>query len=115
MKTYDIYSVKFKYEGSDEYKWRPALVIGDQIFKLSKITSNLNRKETPYYIIKDWKEAGLIKSSLVRITQTIDITPGILSKYVGHLSEEDEKNIRELMYPIDVLDESDYRFFNKFI
>lgn len=113
MRNFDLYWVRFHYEDTSEYKYRPALIINDQIVRLSKITSNLDRIETPYYILKDWREAGLTKESLVRITKTVDVNNQMLRRYIGHLSQRDECEIKN-MIDTYLLNESDLRFFERF-
>ena len=114
MKDYDIYLVEFKYEGGSGSKWRPALVLDQSIIRLSKITSNIDRTETPYCLLKDWKLEGLYKPSLVRLTQTIDVDSHSLGRYVGHLTDRDIKDV-EACLRRDILEESDLKILSRFI
>lgn len=114
MKEYDIYLVEFTYEGGSGSKWRPALVLDTGIIRLSKITSNLDRTETPYCLLRDWKAEGLYKPSLVRLTQTIDVESHSLGRYVGHLTDRDIESVKAYLRG-DILEESDLKILNRFI
>ena len=98
MINYDIYWVRFKYEDDSTHsKWRPALIIDNAVVRVSKITSNLKRIETPYCVLKDWKTEGLKKPSLVRVTKVVHINPKSLEhslgRYVDHLTDRDIESV----------------------
>lgn len=115
MKKYDIYLVEFAYEGGSGSKWRPALILDGSIIRLSKITSNTDRTETPYCTLKDWRLEGLHKPSIVRITQTIDVDSHSLGRYVGHLTARDIAAVELCLSHSDILEESDFKILNRFI
>lgn len=97
MRNFDIYTIKFKYEDSDDYKIRPALILNNKIILLSKITSNNKVRDKYCYRILDYKEAGLEKPSTVRLNKTAKASKSDLLKYVGHLSKRDELNVIEIL------------------
>ena len=76
MNKFDIFIVDFKYDDSDEYKRRPAVILNDfnVAALVSKITSHAPRNNYPGEIqIKDLKSAGLKKSSTIRLSKIIKI------------------------------------------
>ena len=97
MKNYDIYTIRFKYEDSNDSKIRPALILDDSVILLSKITSNLLIRDKYCYRIVDYKEAGLEKPSVVRLNKNIIAKESDLLKYVGHLSERDIGRIEKIL------------------
>lgn len=118
MENFDLYWFRFKYEDSDEYKWRPCLILNNNIVRISKVTSNLSRIETPYYRILNWREAGLLKPSLIRLTKTLDIPKYIweenAGELIGHLSDRDINNIK-LILEGDLLESIDYQLLKRFM
>lgn len=114
MRNFDIYWVRFEYEDRDGYKVRPALILNKNILQVAKITKNLDRTESPYYIIYDWRAAGLSCPSLIRIDQTVEVQPTELGRYIGHLAERDAATLKALLDK-DILEESDLKILNRFV
>ena len=114
MRNFDIYWVRFEYEDRDGYKVRPALILDKNIIQVAKITKNLDRTESPYYIIYDWRAAGLSCPSLIRIDQTVNVQTAELGRYIGHLAERDVTALKDLLER-DILEESDLKILNRFI
>ena len=92
MEVFDIYSYKFRFEDSAKSKLRPVLILKNN--KVAKITSHLPR-DSKDYLILNYKQAGLRKPSTIRFSKILDLELKDLSKYIGHLQDEDIKNINE--------------------
>lgn len=98
MNKFDIYWADFDYEENDgQSKRRPVLLLDvDIILPVAKITSKETRTNKDY-IIKNWKDAGLDKESVIRFDKIMLAMQKDLKEedYIGHLSEEDIKTIKE--------------------
>ena len=121
MKKFDVLSAKIYFEGSKKYKYRPILFIyskGNVIFA-RKMTSKPPRNSYPgEYQLKDWKQAGLDKPTVVRMSKYVVVNKNEIKSVVGHLSDEDIENIKNLLNtpykesynPDDVIDEFLYNY-----
>jgi len=110
---WDIWYARVKFEDSDMAKNRPVLVIdGDVGFVLSlKITTHGPRKGYPgEYQIVQWKEAGLIAPSVIRISKLLHLPDDSMIKKIGVLQEQDRLRIfmlYELIYKKPMFDVGD--------
>lgn len=71
------------------FKYRPCVVkdISDNtIVIMSMVTSKQHKNQ---YAIRDWKEAGLLKSSYINFKHIQATTVDKLGDYIGHLSDFD--------------------------
>lgn len=101
--TFDLVLVPFPFSDLSSTKKRPCLVIKRyEVRKLgafliaSMITSQLEGFSFPGDLrIRDWKEAGLPKPSLIRLGKVVSIEESIVLKKLGKLSTFDQKAIRE--------------------
>ncbi len=98
MNKFDIYWADFDYEENDgQSKRRPVLLLDvDIILPIAKITSKEIRTNKDYEI-KKWQDAGLDKESVIRFDKIMLVMQKDLKEedYIGHLSEEDIKAIKE--------------------
>mgnify|MGYP003300032008 CR=1 FL=1 len=103
MKIYnwDVILVKFAYEeDSSVYKIRPAIVVDSNTVLIfaAKVTSQTDKyRGSRDYLIRNWKEAGLSKPSVVRLDKIIKITSQGVIRRLGHLSEEDIRFIQNII------------------
>lgn len=100
MKPFDIISAKIYFEDTNEFKYRPVLCLDvlDNIIIARKMTGTKKRDNYPgEYPLKDWKQEGLNKATVVRMSKHIRIKKSNVNKVIGHLSQRDEKEIRELL------------------
>lgn len=99
MEKFDIYWANFTYEENSELiKRRPVLLLDvDILLPIAKITSKEKRTEKDY-TIKNWKEAGLDKPSVIRFNKTKWLISSALAAEdkIGHLDQEDIKEIKRL-------------------
>lgn len=98
MEKFDIFWADFEYEEKDgQSKRRPVLILDvDIILPIAKITSKESRTAKDYEI-KNWQDAGLNKESVIRFDKIMLAMQKDLKEedYIGHLSEEDIKVIKE--------------------
>ena len=99
FEKYDIVLGDFPFEEGEGSKRRPALVIDTyEVAPISaKITSSITNHSNTY-VIKNWEEAGLLKPCMVDLNygKLKNISPDRFVK-TGHLTEEDIKNLEEIM------------------
>jgi mRNA interferase MazF len=102
-KKWDVILVPFPFTDLSSAKRRPALIVSPDSYNQNKdvviayVTSRVN---TPLrfgdYKLQKWKEAGLPKSSLVRMKlATIDKT--IIVKKLGKLENIDSEEIEKIL------------------
>ena len=89
MNQFDIYLAEVPFEDIDGSKIRPVLILENKAFLITclPITSNTSRPED--YVIKKWKEAGLIRPSSIRFLSMIDLDPSMILKRIGKLEPID--------------------------
>ena len=78
---------------------RPVLIIdGTRCYVLSlKITSHVPRSQFPgEYQIIEWKEAGLMKPSTIRISKQLNLPADSFVKRIGRLTELDRLNVLKI-------------------
>ena len=96
---WDIWLARVEFEDKVGSKIRPVLIIdGTRCYVLSlKITSHLPREgyEGEYRIV-NWKEAGLLKPSTVRISKQINLPADSFVKRIGRLTALDRVSISQL-------------------
>ncbi len=96
---WDIWIAKVGFEAQDGFKIRPVLIIdGTCCCVLSlKITSHTPREgyDGEYQII-EWKEAGLMKPSTIRITKRLSLPTDSFVKRIGRLMPIDCENVSKI-------------------
>ncbi len=96
---WDIWIARVEYEDGTESKIRPVLIIdGTHCYVLSlKITSHAPRSQFPgEYQIVEWKEAGLLKPSTIRINKRLNLPADSFVKKIGRLTELDRFNVSRI-------------------
>lgn len=100
----DIILVPFTFTDQSASKKRPAVVVSSAAYNndrpdiiLMAITSQMRHLgKTGEAEVKDWREAGLLKPSLVKpILATIE--KNMVLKKLGRLSEKDRQDLRETL------------------
>lgn len=80
-------------------KKRPALVLadtGDEDLVVCRITSELSRD--PYdYLIKDWKDCGLLLPSCIRLPKIATLGKQLVLKKLGRLGSPERRNVRSVL------------------
>ena len=96
---WDIWIAKVEFEEGTGSKIRPVLIIdGTRCYVLSlKITSHFPRSQFPgEYQIIEWKEAGLMKPSTIRISKQLNLPADSFVKRIGRLTELDRLNVLKI-------------------
>ena len=96
---WDIWIAKVEFEGGTGSKIRPVLIIdGTRCYVLSlKITSHVPRSQfSGEYQIIEWKEAGLMKPSTIRISKQLNLPADSFVKRIGRLTELDRLNVLKI-------------------
>ena len=96
---WDIWIAKVEFEEGTGSKIRPVLIIdGTRCYVLSlKITSHVPRSQFPgEYQIIEWKEAGLMKPSTIRINKQLNLPADSFAKRIGRLTELDRLNVLKI-------------------
>jgi hypothetical protein len=96
---WDIWIARVEFEEGTGSKIRPVLIIdGTRCYVLSlKITSHAPRSQFPgEYQIIEWKEAGLMKPSTIRISRQLNLPADSFVKKIGRLTESDRFNVSRI-------------------
>lgn len=98
INKFDIVFGEFPFEDTNESKARTMLCLDNGLYGLinAKVTKNLNKYNNTDYIIKNWKESGLSYPSKVQL-KTLATTNADEVYYIGHLSDSDILNIKDIM------------------
>ena len=84
-------------------KRRPALVLSDDgdVISVYPITTQYDKKnkdiQAQYFIITDWKQAGLDKQSYVDTIEIVELERTAIVSPIGKLSEVDEARLIEFL------------------
>ena len=100
MKPFDIISAKIYFEDTNEFKYRPVLCLDvlDNIVIARKMTGSKKRNNYPgEYPLKDWKQEGLNKATVVRMSKHMTIPWSYIKSIIGHLTKRDEIEVRKLI------------------
>ena len=76
---------------------RPGLVLfdsGDEDVVLARITTQARRDRTDVRLV-DWKPAGLIAPSAVRLSKIATIKKSLIDRHLGSLSSKTRKRCRQ--------------------
>ncbi len=95
----DIVLLNFPYTDGISHKKRPALVIADTQdgdVVLCRITSQ--QKTTTYDIeIKNWKHAGLILPSIIRLHKIATLEVSLIERKLGSLHKADFHKLKDVI------------------
>lgn len=92
MKIWELWYADFPYEDKPESKDRPVIVLNtNPLCVLSiKVTGQDARDKDNYDTpIEHWKEAGLIKPSVARISKTMSLDADRFRRKIGDLHKDD--------------------------
>src|SRR5258706_6777585 len=95
--------VRFPFSDLTSTKQRPALLLHYvelssviQLYLVSMITSRVDSPTTVGdVLLKDWKEAGLLYPSKLRLTKTATLDHALIQKTLGKLTERDLTTTRK--------------------
>ena len=98
----DLVLVSFPFSDLSTTKQRPALVLSvvtprtfPKLFVVAMLTSQIESEEIEGdHIVKDWKEAGLLHPSKVRLSKVVSLEEGLLKKKLGTLALKDRRQVK---------------------
>jgi len=101
---YDIVVVKFPFASSFKYKARPAVVISSDYYNnksretllIMAISSKISSKLTFEMLLEDWKDAGLLKESILKSSIATIEKDYVLTR-LGRLSNNDIKVLESMI------------------
>ncbi|MEA3353171.1 MAG: type II toxin-antitoxin system PemK/MazF family toxin [Campylobacterota bacterium] len=101
---YDVVVVKFQFASSMKYKARPAIIISSDIYNensrdtslILAVSSNVDNKLGFELEVKNWKQSGLLKPSILKASVATVENSFILNK-LGVLYDEDIKRIENFL------------------
>lgn len=95
MKQWDVYLADVPFEDLPEVKLRPVIILEDSVIVVDclKMTSQPPRRGE--YVLKYWKEAGLLKQTTVRISKRLALEPQAFRKYRGTIHILDRLEIEK--------------------
>jgi len=99
----DVVLVPFPFSDQSAIKRRPAVVVSSEACHrehadviLMAITSQLRPASATEVTISQWREAGLLKPSVIKgVITTLDWN--LVIRKIGHLAEEDHGALRALL------------------
>ncbi|MDU4641308.1 MAG: type II toxin-antitoxin system PemK/MazF family toxin [Negativicoccus massiliensis] len=98
--VWEVWWVRFKYEDSDDWKERPAVILDkNEAFVIgAKVTTHEPRKNFPgEYQILRWESVGFECQSTVRLSKRIALYDSDLVRKMGRLEKADIANIKLLL------------------
>ena len=91
----EVVLLEYPYTDLSSVKLRPAIVLkdtNDADFIIARATSQF--RQTEYDIeIKDWKYAGLLKPSIIRVHKLTSLETKLVKRKMGKLSPIDLENL----------------------
>ena len=95
----DIVLLEFPFSDTLVKKQRPAVVLKDTNDKdiiVARVTSQI--KNSIFDIdIKDWKKAGLMLPSIIRVHKIATLEAAMVKKVIGKLQLNDTKNLKNAL------------------
>lgn len=91
----DIFLCQFPFTDGSGGKVRPALVLFDlqRDVVICRVTSVICHEPLDV-VLSDWREAGLLKPSTVRLSRLVTVERTILRRKLGELTDRDRSVIR---------------------
>ena len=91
MKRFEIWDAYVKFEESDEVKRRPVLIWNKSAFVVAYKMTGTNRGDNrEEFVVRYWKEAGLIKPTSIRIAKVLRLEESDLIQRIGELDDRDK-------------------------
>jgi len=96
--SWDIWLARIDYEEIEGSKIRPILIIDKKAYMILslKMTSHGPRNNAGEYQIKHWKEAGLNKPTVIRVSKRLTLPYELLEKRIGVLHDDDKENVKAI-------------------
>jgi mRNA interferase MazF len=106
-KKYDVIVAKFYFASSKVYKVRPAIIISSEFYNENSrdnliavaVSSQIENKLSFEFQIEEWKEAGLLKPSILK-SNIATIEKSEVLKKLGNLQIKDRENLDSLIQKI---------------
>jgi mRNA interferase MazF len=106
-KKFDVIVAKFYFASSKAYKVRPAIIISSDFYHENSrgnliaiaVSSQVENKLSFEFEIEEWKEAGLLKPSILK-SNIATIEKSEVIKKLGSLHEKDRENLDSLVQKI---------------
>ncbi|NLL94630.1 MAG: hypothetical protein GX224_02575 [Thermoplasmatales archaeon] len=86
IENLQIWSASEGYEGSERIKPRPVIFVDASSYTILQFSSKTEREG---YVIKDWREVGLEKPSVIRTDRRVVLKESDIKEYIGVLTERD--------------------------
>jgi len=102
MTPFDLVLVPFPFTDLSAAKFRPCLVLSSihpvglaAHYVVSMVTSQVAVARFPHdVIIREWREAGLPKPSLIRLAKMVTVEESVIRRRFGALRAEDANEVR---------------------
>lgn len=94
----DILIINFPFSDGQGSKRRPVMVVkdtNDEDLLIAKITSQ--SYNTSYVKILDWKQAGLLSPSVIRIHKIQTLHSSLIFGHIGRLTLSDLKSVKQTL------------------
>ena len=98
----EIVLLEFPFTDGKNSKLRPAVVLKDtedSDIILARVTSQIKNSEFDIEV-KDWKHAGLMLPSIIRIHKIATLESEMIVKSLGNLSNEDSTKLKQFLFKL---------------
>lgn len=83
LNQWDVYLADVPFEDLPRTKVRPVIVLEDSVVIVDCLKMTSQPPRPGEYVLKYWKEAGLLKQTTVRISKRLELKPQAFRKYLG--------------------------------
>lgn len=88
-KKWEIYLADVPFEDMPQSKVRPVIVLEDSVLVVDCLKMTSQPPRPGEYVLKEWKAAGLLKPTTVRISKRLALKPCLFRKRIGSLQLAD--------------------------
>lgn len=97
MTKWDIYIADVPFEDEPQSKVRPIIILEASTVLIDSLKMTGQPPRPGEYVLKKWKEAGLLKPTTVRVSKRLSLKPAALKKRIGSLHPIDIIEIQKLL------------------
>ena len=97
LNRWDVCIAFVGFEDEDDFKKRPILILGEEVFLIDAFMMTGQPPRVGEYALKYWKEAGLHKETVVRVSKRLRLSENAIIKKIGSLHPSDILEIQRII------------------
>ena len=97
FRKWDIWLAEVQFEDIPDSKKRPVLILENLVLVIDCLKMTSKAPRPGEYALKMWREAGLHKSTTVRISKRLELEPKAMLKRIGALHPVDILEVQKRM------------------